>query len=109
MLIKHLAQNHKQQFMAFSNAMRLLANKFAAWLALQSFEISDPNLLNSQEELRAWVHALTRKNQLTDAEITDKIVSAEPITAEKAIAICKELRNFLTEQAQYGQPTGLVT
>src|ERR1035437_356333 len=108
-LIKHLASNHKQQFQEFRQNMVLLANQFAAWLALQSFEISDPNLQQSQEELRRWVHALTRKNQLTDAGITDRIVAAEPITAEKAIAVCKEMRDYLTEQAQYGQPTGLVT
>jgi hypothetical protein len=105
-LISHLGHSHKPQFQEFRQNMVLLANQFAAWLALQSFEISDPNLLKSQEELRGWVHTLTRKNQLTDAGITDRIVAAEPITAEKAIAVCKEMRDYLTEQAQYGQPTG---
>jgi hypothetical protein len=110
-LIKHLASNHKPQFEEFKRNMVLLANQFAAWLALQSFEISDPNLQKGQEELRRWVHTLTRKHQLTDADLLDKISRLELAEPEAAHVneLCKEMRDYLTEQAQYGQPTGLVT
>jgi hypothetical protein len=110
-LIKHLASNHKQQFQEFRQNMVLLANQFAAWLALQSFEISDPNLQKSQEELRRWVHTLTRKNQLTDADLLDRIarIGLAEADAARTLELCKEIRNCLTEQAQYGQPSGLVT
>jgi hypothetical protein len=103
-LILHLNREHPQQFQAFTRAMVTLANNFAGWLALQNFEITDPNLLKSQEELRTFAHSITRKNDLTDAEITDKIVSLEPLTAEKVTALCKEWRDFLTEQGRYQTP-----
>jgi len=100
-LIFHLRRNHAPQFAEFTRNMILMSNKFAAWLALQSFQTADPNLLRSQEELRSWVHGLTRKNQLSDAEITDKLVGAEPLTLESALAVCKEIRDFMGERGAY--------
>lgn len=102
-LIQHLAKNHAVQFQTFVKRMRLMADKFTAWLALQSFETSDPNLLNSQEELRNWVHTLTRKHELSDADLLDRVARLELAEAEarRVETLCKEIRDFMGEQGRY--------
>jgi hypothetical protein len=72
-------------------------------LALQSFQISDPNLLKSQEELRSWIHSLTRKNQLTDADLLDRVARLELAEAEaqRVETLCKEIRDYVGEQGRY--------
>lgn len=102
-LAKHLKTVHPQEIERLRAETAILSNQFVGWLTLQKFETTDPNLQASQQRLRMWLHGLTRKNQLTDAEITDKIVSLG-LDAEHAGPVndlCKELRDFLTEQGRY--------
>jgi hypothetical protein len=102
-LIFHLKRNHGPQFAEFTRNMILMADKFAAWLALQSFETGDPNLMKSQEEMRVWVHTLTRKNQLSDADLLDRVARLELAEAEAqhVQTLSKEIRDYLTEQGAY--------
>ena len=72
---------------------------------MQQFETDDPQLQASQQRLRSWLHSLTRKNQITDAQITDRLVAAEPLTQERVTAVCKEMRDYLTEQGGYAPTT----
>jgi len=108
-LIYHLKRNHAPKFAEFTRNMILMADKFAAWLALQSFQISDPNLLKSQEELRSWIHSLTRKNQLTDADVLDRVARLELAEAEaqRVETLCKEIRDFMGERGAYNPTEGL--
>ena len=102
-LIDHLHRNHTAQFQIFVQRMKLMADKFAAWLALQSFQTTDPNLMKSQEELRSWIHSLTRKNQLTDADLLDRVARLELAEAEaqRVETLCKKIRDYMGEQGRY--------
>jgi hypothetical protein len=102
-LIKHLKIVHARHFAQFTQDMIVLSDQFAGWLALRSFQTEDPNLAQSQEILRKWVHSITRKNQLFDADLLDRVsrLGLSAAEAEPVTALCKELRDYLTEQGPY--------
>ena len=100
-LAKHMGKAHPQETkQLFAETARFYQN-FTGWAILQQFQSEDPNLLKSTEGFRAWMAALSRKNQISDAEITNMIVAAEPLTQESAETVCKKIRDFLTEQGRY--------
>ena len=100
-LEKHFRDKHPEKAMQAA----LFYYQFIGWYTMNQFETSDPNLSASQESARAWLSKLARKNRLSDAEIVDKIVSQEPLTAEKAIEVVKEVRDFEEERGRYALPT----
>jgi hypothetical protein len=104
-LAKHFKSAHKEAATAIWNDASAFGTQFAGWVVMQQFETADPELRASQERFRTWLHNLTRKNQITDAQITDRLVAAEPLTQESVTAVCKEMRDFLTEQNGYALTT----
>jgi alcohol dehydrogenase YqhD (iron-dependent ADH family) len=101
-LAEHFKKAHKEQAEGIWNDTRIFATQFAGWIVMQQFQTDDPQLQASQQRLRAWLHRLTIKNQISDADLQDRIARlelAEP-DAEKVTALCKELRDYLTEQGQ---------
>ena len=102
-LAKHIGKAHPQQTkQIYAETARFYQN-CTGWAILQQFQSEDPNLLKSKEGFRAWMHALSTKHQLSDAEITDKIIAAEPLTQASVETVCKEIRDYLTEQGRYAQ------
>jgi len=104
-LAQHFKSAHKEQAVGIWNDTRIFATQFAGWIVMQQFETDDPQLQASQQRLRSWLHSLTRKNQITDAQITDRLVAAEPLTQERVTAVCTEMRDYLTEQGGYAPTT----
>lgn len=102
-LAEHFKKTHKEQAEGVWNDTRIFATQFAGWIVMQQFQTDDPQLQASQQRLRAWLHRLTIKNQISDADLQDRIARlelAEP-DAEKVTALCKELKDYLTEQGQH--------
>ena len=104
-LAKHFKSAHKEAAQAIWNDTSIFATQFAGWIVMQQFATDDPQLQASQQRLRSWLHSLTRKNQITDAQITDRLVAAEPLTLERVTVVCKEMRDYLTEQGGYAPTT----
>jgi hypothetical protein len=106
-LAKHFKSAHKEEAQGVWNDSSIFATQFAGWIVMQQFETNDPQLQAGQQRLRVWLHKLTQRNQITDADLQDRIARlelAEP-DAEKVTAACKELRDFLTEQGRYALVT----
>ena len=102
-LAKHLKQAHPQEIERLKIETALLQNQFIGWLTLQKFETTDPQLLLSQQRIRVWLHTLTRKNQLTDADVLDRVarLGLDKPEAEQVETLCKEIRDFMGEQGVY--------
>ena len=102
-LAKHLKQAHPEAIQQLKMQTAILQNQFVGWLTLQSFETTDPELQKSQQRLRVWLHTITRKNQITDADLLDRVARLElaHAEAEKVEALCQEIRDFLGEQGKH--------
>jgi hypothetical protein len=104
-LANHLKAAHAEQMFQIEVECQRTYVLFTGWAILQQFDTTDPALLAGTQSFRRWLHNRTRKAELSDAEIVDKIVSQEPLDAAKAIEVCKEIRDLLTEQGRYALTT----
>jgi hypothetical protein len=102
-LAKHLKQAHPQEIERLKMETAILQNQFVGWLTLQKFETTDPQLLASQQRIRVWLHTLTRRNQLTDADVLDRVARLELAEAEakQVEMLCTEIRDYMGEQGRY--------
>ena len=107
-LAKHMKQAHSEQINQLRQEAAMLSTQFVGWLVLKTYETTDPNLLQSQERIRVWLQTLTRKHQLTDADLLDRIARLELAETDAAHVneLCKEIRDFLTEQGKYSAIMG---
>lgn len=97
-LMKHLGK-HAEQMGAFAGALQ----ECSYLLCVRHFEMQDPQLLRMAEYVRARAHRFTRKNEITNATIDDRLAQLpipldiiEPLTA-----LFQDMRDILSEEGKY--------
>jgi hypothetical protein len=100
-LFQHIQKAHPEAIREIGKRAMILQQQFLGWLTLQGFQTTDPELIRSQEKLRQWLHEVSMKNRLNDADLTDIVVKAEPLTQESVMAACQEIRDYLSERGKY--------
>jgi len=106
-LSSHLQKRHPE---AFQRSAALSQVLFAC-LVLQNFDTTDPGVETGRDQTRAFIHRLTRKNDLNE---TDLQIRYETIcgmldglgidgegTSHPVIEQLRDLRNFLLEEGEY--------
>jgi len=110
---EHMRTAHRQHVQRMLTEAAAAQQMLLEWFTFKDWESQDPNLERSRDMRRSAIHNLTRKNRLNDADLIDKIARLELSEAEalKVTEMCKEIRDYLTEQGKYGdvQRTVLVS
>ena len=102
-LVAHLQKKHPEVMQHISG----MAQEFTGYLALRMFIIEDPHLITGQENVRATLQQFSRRNRITDAEITDRVarlgLNAEQ--EEDLSVLLRDMRDVLCEEGQYAPKT----
>jgi hypothetical protein len=106
-LSTHLERKHPE---AYDTALKL-SQTFFAMLILQSFETSDPAVANGEELIRAFIHRMTRKNDVDERELQIRCeelgfepserLHARDAKFDRSLEILRDLRDYLLEEGEY--------
>lgn len=101
---EHMRTAHKQRVQKLLTEAAAAQQMLLEWFTFKDWESADPNLERSRDMRRSAVHNLTRRNRLNDVDLIDKIARLELSEADalKVAELCKEIRDYLTEQGKYG-------
>jgi hypothetical protein len=98
-LVGHLQAEHPEQWALVASRIK----EFAAFLACAMFGLQDPAILQRLELARYALHTSTRKAQITDETILDRLarigLSEEEIG--NVFPVIRDMRDALTEEGQY--------
>lgn len=105
-LYSHVMEKHPEQHARLKATRDALAEQFKDLLTLQCYATEDPVLQAAIEAARAPIHALTRKNMLTDDDMRHRLaelgMSAGQIA--RVMPIAQYLRDFMGEQGKFEHP-----
>jgi hypothetical protein len=100
-LSAHLQKKHPE---AFQRALGI-GQTLIAYLILQNFETTDPGVATGRNLTRAFVHRLTRKNDITEAEIQYRLaglgVDGSNEHAQEFAREFRDIRDLLLEEGEY--------
>jgi hypothetical protein len=103
-LVGHLQSKHPDEWAQVASRIK----EFAAFLACAVFELQDPAILQRLELARYALHTATRKAQITDEIILDRLARVGLAQKEiDAVApLIRDMRDALTEEGAY-KPEGV--
>jgi hypothetical protein len=110
-LVRHLQHSHPEHMKEIAQQTQILSASLYGIQIVQSYEIADPVMLLEYDKARAPLHALTRKNTLTDAQLetvlTEKLAPTvyKLMAIRAAMPIAKWLRDFLSEEGEFEHAT----
>jgi hypothetical protein len=110
-LVRHLQHSHPAHMKEVAQRTQILSASLYGIQVVQSYEIADPAMLLEYDKARAPLHALTRKNTLTDAQLetvlSEKLAESpfKAMALKAAMPIAKWLRDFLSEEGEFEHPT----
>lgn len=106
-LMQHVQKKHPQAMQAIAASVQ----EYMGFMVVSMFECGDPKLTALFEHVRATIQQFSRRFQISDAEIQDRIARLEldPDDEEGLTILLRDMRDLLTEQGRYapanGQPT----
>ena len=108
-LQKHIEKHHKAEFAAMVNQLM----RFTGFATVGAFEIQDPLLVETQEQIRADLHRRTRKTYISDEHIAAKVEEFGPaefgtplhLSATAFVALLRDMRDLLCEEGPYAPAT----
>jgi hypothetical protein len=109
-LHRHMEQFHRQHFKRILQESQLIGAGMAGLKVIQSFEIGDAVVLAKCDITRAFIHAATRKNTLSDQDLKGLIEAAIPPSPfskaieAAALPLAQKIRDILSEQGEYEHP-----
>jgi len=106
-LHSHILEKHVEQAMRLKTTYAAFAETFKDLLTLQCYATEDPVLQAAIEAARAPIHALTRRNMLTDDDMRQQLakLGMSERDIKRVMPIAQYLRDFLSEQGNFEHPT----
>ena len=98
----HLKRKHPEVIPSGAAFIQL----FGDVCILQHYTSQEPIVVSAYEVARALVHAMTRKNVLTDDDLREGLAQfgKDAAEVEALMPIARYLRDFLSEQGQFEHP-----
>lgn len=100
-LTAHLQKKHPEDF----HRALTISQTLMAFLILANFETTDPGVGTGRDLTRAFIHKLTRINDVTESDLMMRYekIDANFGTTERAeiLAQFRDLRDFLLEEGEY--------
>lgn len=107
-LMDHLQTKHPQIMAQVSQSIQ----EFMGFLVISMYEVQDPKLLEMREFIRAGLAKVSRRFQISNADIEDRVARLELDSEDEEglNILLRDMRDLLTEQGDYaprnGQPAG---
>jgi|SRR5208283_6514 len=104
---EHVEKKHPQMMQNITGAIQ----EYTGFLVVSLFEVNDPKLLEMRENIRATIAKVSRRFQISDADIQDRVarIELDSEDEEGLNVLLRDMRDLLTEQGRYapqnGQPT----
>lgn len=98
-LMDHMQKKHPSVMAQIAQHVQ----EFMGFLVVSLFEMTDPKLLEMRERVRSDVAKVSRRFQISDAEILDRVARLEldPDDEQGLTLLLKDMRDVLTEQGNY--------
>jgi len=98
-LYEHMAKEHPDHMQNISGSIQ----QIMGYMVAASFEIQDPQLLAMQEAIRHQLHKVTRRINVTDEQIVERVEATgiDDEYNEDVIGLIQDLRDLLTEDGRY--------
>jgi hypothetical protein len=102
-LSDHLQKKHPE---AFDRSL-VIGQTLIAYLVLQHFETSDPGVIAGRNLTRAFIHRLTRRNDITESDLHVRYEQMTELKFDEAMEKFRDLCCYLLEEGEYApQPAG---
>lgn len=103
-LYDHMNSKHPEIMARIAQAIQ----EYMGFLVVGMFEVSDPKLLEMREHIRAQVAKVSRRFQISNADIQDRVARLEldPDEEEGLNTLLQDMRDLLTEQGRYAPQNG---
>ena len=101
---EHIQKKHPQLMQNIAGAIQ----EYTGFLVVSLFEVNDPKLLEMRENIRATISKVSRRFQVSDADIQDRVARLEldPEQEEGLNILLRDMRDLLTEQGSYAPQNG---
>lgn len=98
-LMNHVQAKHPAAMTQISGAIQ----EYMGFLVVSMFDVEDPSIVQMKESVRATVFRFSRRMQITDADIQDRVARLElnPDQEEGLNILLRDMRDLLTEQGSY--------
>jgi len=105
-LHQHVRDRHAEQAIRLKDTYTAFGETFRDLLVLQCYATEDPVLQAAIEAARAPIHALTRRNTMTDDQLREFLAKHGATKAHMGFLLpaAQELRDFLCEQGKFEHP-----
>jgi hypothetical protein len=82
--------------------------EYTGFLVVSLFELNDPKLLEMREHIRATIAKVSRRFQISDADIQDRVARMELDSQDEEglNILLRDMRDLLTEQGRYAPQNG---
>ena len=103
-LMEHLQKKHPQMMQNIAGAIQ----EYTGFLVVSLFEVNDPKLLEMREHIRATIAHVSRRFQISDADIQDRVARMELDSEDEEglNVLLRDMRDLLTEQGRYAPQNG---
>jgi hypothetical protein len=103
-LAEHLEKKHPQMIENIDGASK----EYTGFLIVSLFEVNDPKLLEMRENIRATIAKVSRRFQISDADIQDRVARMELDSEDEEglNVLLRDMRDLLTEQGGYAPQNG---
>ncbi len=110
MFHQHIHHAHSRYLKEIVQRAALFQASMIGLGVLDCYHTSEPAILEAYDRARAPIHAATRKNTLSDAELEELVCKAVPSSpfreamSKGALPIAQQIRDFLSEQGTHEHP-----
>jgi hypothetical protein len=103
-LMEHVQKKHPQMMQNIAGAIQ----DYTGFLVVSLFEVNDPKLLEMREHIRAIIAKVSRRFQISDADIQDRVARMELDSEDEEglNVLLRDMRDLLTEQGRYAPQNG---
>jgi len=103
-LMDHLQKKHPEIMTRVAGAIQ----EYMGLLVISMFQVEDPKLLEMREFIRASIAQVSRRFQISDADIRDRVARLELDADEEEglNMLLRDMRDFLTERGNYAPKNG---
>lgn len=103
-LMDHMQTKHPAIMVQISQSIQ----EFMGFLVVSMYVVQDPKLLEMREFVRSRIAKVSRRFQISDADIQDRVARLELDSddEEGLNILLKDMRDLLTEQGSYSPKNG---
>jgi len=88
-------------------SLQLAIQQYAGYMVTRQFDIQDPQLSRVQEGVRHHLHKMTRKETITDEQITENLLMTpidDPDLRAGVESLLRDFRDKLQEEGRHAPP-----